>query len=43
VFFEGGLLGDGFLAGLAPALGDFAGGVGIDGFLAWFVFAHGAI
>ena len=43
VFFEGGLLGDGFLAGLASALGDFAFGVGIDRFLAWSIFAHGTI
>ena len=43
MFFEGGLLGDGFLAGLAGARADLAGGVGIDRFLAWFVFAHGAI
>ena len=43
MFFQGGLLGDGFLAGLSGALGNFACGVGIDRFLAWFVFAHGAI
>ena len=43
VFFEGGLLGDGFLAGLAGALGDFAFGVGSDPFLAWSIFAHGTI
>jgi hypothetical protein len=43
VFFERGLLGDRFWAGLAGAGAGFAGGVGIDGFLARFVFAHGAI